>query len=382
MRIVLYTNILTPYRKYFFDTLFEQCRQKNIQFTVLVMAETESNRLWRYEEYQAEYTMLLAHKTVSYKGIYIHYNSDLKEKLLELKPTHVICAGGYLCPGINKVLKLKSVLNYETYFWSESHLNEMRNYLNFLIKIREAIRKSFYNKFDGFWYAGKMSLEFIEKYSYKKTKKIFVPNIVDNKIFDWHFFDDIQKKETRKKYKIEADKLVFICPARLSTVKGIDKFINIVKDYPKKDNFLFVLAGDGELKDSINDVAQKYNINIRILGYLPQKEIAKLYSVGDFFLMPSLSDPNPLTCIEAIWAGLPLLVSSHVGNYPEIIDINENGFVFNYDDIENIFDILDRIVSLDKEWYESAKNKSYSKAQNNYQADTLAIRIINELKYK
>ena len=53
MRIVLYTNILTPYRKYFFDTLFEQCRQKNIQFTVLVMAETESNRLWRYEEYQS-----------------------------------------------------------------------------------------------------------------------------------------------------------------------------------------------------------------------------------------------------------------------------------------------------------------------------------------
>ena len=36
-------------------------------------------------------------------------------------------------------------------------------------------------------------------------------------------------------------------------------------------------------------------------------------------ILPSLSDPNPLSCIEACWSANPLIVSEHVGNNPEII---------------------------------------------------------------
>lgn len=283
MRIVLYTNILTPYRKYFFDAFYEECKKRNIEFIVLVMAESEPNRNWSYREYETEYTQLLVNKTFSFKNIFIHYNPGLKQKLIKLKPTHVVCAGGYLCPGINKILKLKAKLNYQTYFWSESHLNETRDYSNLKIKIRNKIRKYIYSRFDGFWYAGKMSLQFIEEYSLKNTKKIFVPNVVDNKIFDYHLYNDVEKSNTLEKYEINNNKLIFICPARLTSVKGIDKFMNILKNYPNKNNFLFLLAGDGELKDYIEELSKKYNINVKILGYLPQIEIAKLYRVSNFF---------------------------------------------------------------------------------------------------
>lgn len=95
--------------------------------------------------------------------------------------------------------------------------------------------------------------------------------------------------------------------------------------------------------------------------------------------MPSLSDPNPLTCVEAVWAGLPLLVSNHVGNYPEIVEIGKNGFVFDYSNTDIIFNILDTINKLEDEWYQNAKKISYFKAQNNYKVKKLVTNIINEL---
>lgn len=380
MRIVLYTNILTPYRKYFFDTFYMICKKRNIDFIVLVMAESEPNRNWSYKEYMTEYTQLLVNKTFSYKNIFIHYNPTLKKKIKELKPSIIICAGSYLCPGIYKILKMKEKFNYKTYFWSESHLNEVRDYSSIKIKLRDLLRKKIYTKFDGFWYAGKLSLEFIEKYAKIGSKNIFVPNLVDDKIFDYHNFNSYQKLKVINKYKLEIDnKLIFICPARLTSVKGIDKFFDMIKNYDKKDMLEFLLIGNGELESEIKDFAQKNNINAKILGYLNQYEVAELYSVANVFLMPSLSDPNPLTCIEALWEGLPLVVSNHVGNYPEVVLKKVNGFVFDYNLHEKNYKIFDFLLESSDEWFKNAKDTSYEIARKKYATSDVVNGIIDRL---
>ncbi|WP_279001798.1 glycosyltransferase family 4 protein [Thomasclavelia cocleata] len=379
MRIILYTNILTPYRKYFFDVFYEKCKKQNIDFIVLIMAESESNRNWSYDDYKAEYTDLLAHKTFSYKNIFIHYNPTLKKKIEELKPSIVICAGSYLCPGIYRILKMSDKFNYKTYFWSESHLNEIRDYSFIKIKLRDILRKKIYEKFDGFWYAGKLSLEFIEKYADIDCKKIFVPNIVDNKIFDYHNFSSDKKKDILKKYNLDNCKITFICPARLTYVKGIDKFLDLISTSKLSSKITILLPGSGELEDVIRDKAINYNIDIRILGFLNQKEVAKLYAISDFFLMPSLSDPNPLTCIEALWEGLPLLVSEHVGNCKEVVCENLNGFIFDYKDSKKMDFILSKIIAWSKNDYANAKKYSYNLAKTTYMSENVVDRICSEM---
>ena len=381
MRIIIYTNILTPYRKYFFDMFYNICKEKNIFFKVFVMADTEKDRNWKYNDLKASYTKLLKNINFEYKNIYIHYNPDLKKNLNELKPTHVICAGSYLCPGIKKILNLKDKYNYEAFFWSESHLKEERQYSVIKRLVRTFIRNYIYKKFDGFWYAGELSLEFINKYANAKSSKIFVPNLVDNRVFDYHNFSDDVKEKTIKKYKLEnRKKITLICPARLIRVKGIDKFINLIKNQQFKNKITILIPGDGELREEVSNEAKKYNIDIRLLGFLYQKEIAKLYVISDFFLMPSISDANPLTCIEALWAGLPLIVSEHVGNYKEVVNETINGFVFNYNDSSKINSIFFKILNWTMDDYRKAKDFSYNLATKKYLAQEVIENILIELK--
>ena len=147
-----------------------------------------------------------------------------------------------------------------------------------------------------------------------------------------------------------------------------------------KKRISIIIPGEGELKEIIMEKAKQYDIDIKILGYLEQSVVAKLYSISDFFLMPSRSDANPLTCIEALWAGLPLIVSEHVGNHKEVIQQLVNGFVFSYSNTESIENIFKNIINWTDIQYKNAKNTSYQLAKNNYMTEDVIKRIYEEMK--
>jgi glycosyltransferase involved in cell wall biosynthesis len=120
------------------------------------------------------------------------------------------------------------------------------------------------------------------------------------------------------------------------------------------------------------------NNNVKFLGSRNQSEMLELYSVSNLFLLPSLSDANPLTCIESLWSGLPLLISKNVGNYPEVVNIGENGFVFDYNDSNSLDNILKKIVNKDKLWFRNASNESLRIANKFYNSEKSTVRIIKE----
>lgn len=378
MNIAIYTNILTPYRKFFYDSLYKECKKNGDNFNVLLMAETEPNRKWKYNDLKTEYTILLQNKTFVRDEIYIHFNKNLRQVLEELKLDILICAGSYLCPGIWWALNLEKKLGYKTYFWSESHLNEEKNYSSLKVKIRDFIRKIIYRKFDGFWYAGELSKKFIERYSKIGADMYFMPNLIEESKYETtSYLSKTEKNRLRSFYKIEKDKIVFICPARLSKVKGIDKFLSIFARSYEKNKVIILIAGEGELKEDIECQIKKLDIDVRLLGFQNQKSIIELYGISDVFLLPSLSDPNPLTCIEALWSGLPLLISEHCGNYPEVVKQGENGYVFSYKDEAKILEYLNLLINSDENWKINASNISKKIAKEKYLSKLVVENLIN-----
>jgi glycosyltransferase involved in cell wall biosynthesis len=80
----------------------------------------------------------------------------------------------------------------------------------------------------------------------------------------------------------------------------------------------FVLAGDGYLRPSLQTQAERLGIGERVhfLGWL--RDLAPLYADLDVYVLTSLNEGTPVSVIEALAAGVPV-VSTAVGGVPDVL---------------------------------------------------------------
>ena len=75
--------------------------------------------------------------------------------------------------------------------------------------------------------------------------------------------------------------------------------------------------------------------------------MAKLYLAADIYLFPTLADNCPLTAIESLACGLPV-VTFETGGVPEIVENNKTGFVVEYKNSERLTLALEKLLDDDK----------------------------------
>jgi glycogen(starch) synthase len=77
----------------------------------------------------------------------------------------------------------------------------------------------------------------------------------------------------------------------------------------------FVLAGDGDLLPAMRALARSLGIADRLLftGFLDSDEVQHLLDRSTVLVMPSLAEPFGLVALEAIDAGVPVVLSAHAG---------------------------------------------------------------------
>jgi glycosyltransferase involved in cell wall biosynthesis len=74
--------------------------------------------------------------------------------------------------------------------------------------------------------------------------------------------------------------------------------------------------------------------SITVIPKVESSEMAGYYDRHDLFLMPSLSEGSPLSLLEAMAAGLPVIAAA-VGGIPDIIEDRVNGMLFQPFDSES-----------------------------------------------
>ena len=118
--------------------------------------------------------------------------------------------------------------------------------------------------------------------------------------------------------------------------------------------------------------------NIIILGPIREKEkIAEMYQSVDVFVLPSYREGMPLTMIEALASGLPI-VASPVNGIPFEIKDPENGFFVNYGDIQKLKEKI-LILLNNKKLAEEISKNNIEKAKN-YDWDIIAEKTLNLYK--
>ena len=126
-----------------------------------------------------------------------------------------------------------------------------------------------------------------------------LPNGVDLELFNKP--TEQEKQDIRERYKIPLDKFVVLFVGRFVPKKGFDVLYNA-----KDPSYLLVFVGGGIIPDYI-----KSDDSVRIIGSLPQEELAMLYKASDVFILPSYGEGFPLSIQEAMATGLPIITSKH-----------------------------------------------------------------------
>jgi glycosyltransferase involved in cell wall biosynthesis len=158
------------------------------------------------------------------------------------------------------------------------------------------------------------------------------------------------------------------------------EFLDLYRSAVNKQNITYLLAGDGELREEIEQFCQNNNLNVRLLGYKEEDDMLELYAIADVFILPSLGDPNPLTCIEACYSSLPLFISRHIGSYPEVIKNETNGYVFSYDDRADATEKLNSLIHAPNDWLIAAGSASHTIAETVFNPRLQIERIVQELE--
>lgn len=89
---------------------------------------------------------------------------------------------------------------------------------------------------------------------------------------------------------------------------------------------MLVVAGDGPERRALEDCARALSIQgrVRFTGLVPYEEVPRLLGEADFFVTPSLSEVQPLSVLEAMAAGLPVL-GLDSGGVGAIVEDGVNG---------------------------------------------------------
>lgn len=81
---------------------------------------------------------------------------------------------------------------------------------------------------------------------------------------------------------------------------------------PKKIKVVILGNLQPELCNLLNEIDLPTGLTV-VHGNVPHAEVARLYQQASLFVMPSLSESMSLACIEALHAGLPLIITEYCG---------------------------------------------------------------------
>jgi D-inositol-3-phosphate glycosyltransferase len=135
----------------------------------------------------------------------------------------------------------------------------------------------------------------------------YIPNGVDLKLFRSPTAQE--KQAIRERYTIPLHDFVVLFVGRFVPKKGFDLLYNA-----KDPAYLLVFVGGGIIPDYI-----KFDDSVKIIGPLPQEELALLYQASDVFILPSYGEGFPLSIQEAMATGLPIITSKQ-NNVSHLLD--------------------------------------------------------------
>jgi glycosyltransferase involved in cell wall biosynthesis len=137
-----------------------------------------------------------------------------------------------------------------------------------------------------------------------------------------------------------------LCTARLIERKGQHHLIQAIKRLTDDGvDVTLSLVGTGDGLKANQALARELRVQERVhfLGYVPREEIAEHYAAAHVFVLPSYNEGMSLATLEAMAAGLPVIVTRD--GTAELVDEGVNGLTFDWADVDALAAHLWRLAN-------------------------------------
>jgi glycosyltransferase involved in cell wall biosynthesis len=137
------------------------------------------------------------------------------------------------------------------------------------------------------------------------------------------------RKKAREEYLGQSCEhiMVITIVGRLTHVKNHRMFLDAVrylKNQGKGDSFKFLIVGDGELRKELMAHSTSLGIDGSVMFTGWQRDMHRIYGATDVITLTSLNEGTPVTLIEGMAAGRPV-VATDVGGVRDLLGEVDNG---------------------------------------------------------
>src|SRR5580765_6667442 len=139
---------------------------------------------------------------------------------------------------------------------------------------------------------------------------------------------------------IPKDAFVVGWVGRMTGVKDTGAVLHIVRAARERGvDAVLCMVGDGPDRERLEQLAHDLGIarSTYFVGY--QSDVAGYYRLFDAFLLPSVNEGTPVSAIEALASGTPV-VATRVGGVPDVVRDGVDGFLVEPGDVEAAADRL------------------------------------------
>jgi glycosyltransferase involved in cell wall biosynthesis len=162
------------------------------------------------------------------------------------------------------------------------------------------------------------------KFYLNHRKLVFIPNGIDT---DYYIQNFSERERVRVALGFKNTDFVIGFSGRLDPVKNFDLMVKVFLHCLRNDShFKLLFIGDGPEKEHIENLCKGVNIQKHVLLAGKKDEVLPYLRALDAFLLTSHREQMPMTILEAMSVGIPV-VASKVGEIPHMIDDGMDGFL-------------------------------------------------------
>ncbi len=152
------------------------------------------------------------------------------------------------------------------------------------------------------------------------------------------------RAESRRYLGIEPDRFAVGWIGRMTAVKRTDDVLVAFKRLRDEGvDAVLCMVGDGPDRPELERRAHELGVvrDTLFLGY--QEDVAPFYAAFDALVLPSSNEGTPVSAIEALAAGRPV-VATRVGGVPDVVQEGRDGFLVDPGATDDLADRLTRLA--------------------------------------